>query len=66
VLKDPARPAEQCDCKAKLLVPCLAFDIGDATLAFVFAQGYDIQSCEVRKRKGVSEESKYELRREGR
>lgn len=64
MFEDPARPAEQGDGKAKLLVPCLAFDIGDATLAFVFAQGYDIQSCEVRKSKGISEESKYELRRE--
>ena len=54
MFEDPARPAEKGDGKAKLLVPRLAFDIGDTTLAFVFAQGYDIQSCEVRKRKSVS------------
>ena len=53
VLEDPARPAEQCDAKAEVLVLCLAFNMGDAALALAFAEGHDIQSCKVRERKGV-------------
>ena len=60
----PTRLAEQRDGKAEFLVLRLAFYIGDAALALVFAEGHNIQPRQVRKRKGISQESKYELRRE--
>jgi hypothetical protein len=66
MLKKPTRPAEQRDGKSKFLVLSFAFYIGDATLALVCAKGYDVQSCEVEKRKAVSQEREYELRGEGR
>jgi hypothetical protein len=66
MLEKPTRPAEQRDGKAKFLVLSFAFYIGDATLALVCAEGYDVQSCEVEKRKAVSQEREYELRGEGR
>jgi hypothetical protein len=64
MLENPTRPAEQRDGKAEFLILGLAFHVGNATLPFVCAEGYDIQSCEVEKRKAVSQEREYELRRE--
>ena len=66
MLKNPTRPAEKRDGKAEFLVLGLTFSIGDATLALVCAEGHDVQSCEVVKRKAVSQEREYELRMEGR
>jgi hypothetical protein len=66
MFENPTRPAEQRDSKAEFLILGLAFYIGYATLALVRAKGYNIQSCEVEKRKAVSQEREYELRREGR
>ncbi len=66
MLEKPTRPAEQRDGKAKFLIFSFAFDIGDATLALVCAEGYDVQSCEVEQRKAVSQEREYELRGKGR
>ncbi len=66
MLKKPTRPAEQCDGKAEFLVLSFAFYIGDATLALVCAEGYNVQSCEIDKGKAVSQEREYELRRESR
>jgi len=61
MFEDPTRPAEQCDSKAELLIFRFAFHIGDAPLALVLAEGHNIQFCKVRKRKGISQESEYEL-----
>lgn len=66
MLKEPTRPAEQRDGKAKFLILGLAFYIGDPTLVLVCAEGYDVQSCEVEKRKAVSQEREDEFRRKGR
>ena len=66
MLKNPTRPAEKRDGKAEFLVFGLTFSIGDATLALVCAESHDVQSCEVEKRKAVSQEREYELRMEGR
>jgi len=66
MLENPARPAKQRDGKAEFLILGLAFYIGDTTLALVCAEGYNVQSCEVEKRKAVSQEREYKLRREGR
>ena len=62
----PTRLAEQRDGKAEFLVLGFTFSIGNATLALVCAEGYNVQSCEVEKRKAVSQEREYELRMEGR
>ena len=61
MLEKPTRPAEQRDSKAKFLILSFAFYIGDASLALVCTKGYDVQSCEIEKRKAVSEEREYEL-----
>ena len=61
MLEKPTRPAEQRDGKAKFLVLSFAFYIGDASLALVCTEGYDIQSCEIEKRKAISQEREYEL-----
>jgi hypothetical protein len=61
MFEDPTRSAEQRDSKAELLIFCLAFYIGDAPLALVLAEGDNIQSGQVGKCKGVSQESEYEF-----
>jgi len=66
MLEKPTRPAKQRDSKAEFLVLKFSFYIGDATLALVCAEGYDVQSCEVEKREAVSQEREDELRGEGR
>lgn len=66
MLEKPTRLAEQRDGKAKFLILSFAFYIRDATLALVCTEGYDVQSCEVEKRKAVSQEREYELRGESR
>ena len=66
MLENPTRPTEQRDGKTKFLVLGLTFSVRDTALALVCAEGYNVQSCEVEKRKAVSQECEYELRMEGR
>jgi hypothetical protein len=66
MIENPTRSTEQRDGKTELLVLDLTFSIGDATFALVCTEGYDVQSCEVEKRKAVSQEREYMLRMEGR
>lgn len=65
MLEKPTRSAEHRDGKSEFLVLSFAICIGDAAFAFVSAEGYDVQSCEVEKRKAVRQEGEYELRGEG-